>query len=275
MTAMRRRPAAVPLLAGFLVLTMALLPAGALHAEEADNRALLKAFAGVALGAEHEKRKPRIIKWKKPVNLAIIGRGYPPLFEDLVVKQVDDLTKTTGHPMRLVFSETMRREKRLPANVSKIPINMLVFFAPKAELPALVEKRTNGAFKAPDVARLVKIGLCHGRLRINKSGELTFGYAAVPAEMVTRVQYGDKRVDPRVLLRACVVEEITQLMGLVNDISGLEFSIFSDTSRHVDLTAEDRWMLRMLYDPRMRPGMAPKPALGVAVKFLRENRPGK
>lgn len=245
------------------------------HAEDVSNRDLLKAFAGVAFGAEHEKRKPRIIKWLKPVNVAIIGKGYPPLFEKLVTDQIEDLAKTTGHSVKLVYSDVMRREKRLAANVSKIPINMLVFFAPKADLPALVEKRTNGAFKAADVTNLVRIGLCHGRMKISKTGALTFGYAAVPAEMVTQVQYGTKRVDPRILLRACVVEEITQLMGLPNDVDGLTFSIFSDSSRHVDLTDADRWMLRILYDPRMKPGMTAKEGLPIAVDVLREQRPGK
>jgi len=55
----------------------------------------------------------------------------------------------------------------------------------------------------------------------------------------------------------------------------LKFSIFSDDSPHVDLTEADRWMLRMLYDPRMKAGMKPEQALPLAAKFLAVNRPGK
>ena len=54
------------------------------RAQDVSNVDLLKAFAGVALGSEYEKREPRILKWEKPVNAAIIGKGYPPLFEQLV-----------------------------------------------------------------------------------------------------------------------------------------------------------------------------------------------
>jgi hypothetical protein len=264
--------------ARILIIALAFLAAVGTAAradEDVSNADLVKAFAGVALGSEYEKRIPRIIKWEKPVNVAVLGKGYPPLFEELVVKQIADLAKETGHPVTLAYSETMRREKRLAPNVSKIPINVLVFFAPKAELPAMVEKHTKGAFNAADVAKYLQLGFCHGRLQIYKSGALKFAYAAVPAEMVTQVQYGNVRVDPKVFLRACVTEEITQLMGLINDVEGLTFSIFSDSSRHVDLTEPDRWMLRMLYDPRLKPGMKADEALPIAAQFLALKRPGK
>lgn len=243
--------------------------------ENVSNVELVKAFAGVALGSEHEKRISRVIKWTAPINVAIIGKGYPPLFEELVVRQLDDLAKETGHPVKLAYSEVMRREKRLDPNVSKIPINVLIFYGPKADLPAVIEKRTKGVYKAAEAEKLLRLGFCHGRLRINKTGALTFGYAAVPAEITTQVEYGNVRVDPKIFLRACVTEEISQLMGLVNDVDGLTFSIFSDTSRHVDLTEADRWMLRMLYDPRMKPGMKADEALPIAAQFLALKRPGR
>ncbi|PIW31217.1 MAG: hypothetical protein COW30_00215 [Rhodospirillales bacterium CG15_BIG_FIL_POST_REV_8_21_14_020_66_15] len=260
----------------YLLVLCVLLFAGGARAQDAiSNTDLVKAFAGVALGSEHEKRVPRIIKWAAPVNVAVIGKGYPPLFEDLVTRQVADLAKETGHPMRLVYSEVMRREKRLPPDVSKIPINVLIFYGPKAELPAVIEKRTKGAYKAADAEKLLRLGFCHGRLRINKTGALTFGYAAVPAEITTTTQYGNVRVDPKIFLRACVTEEITQLMGLINDVKGLTFSIFSDDSRHVDLTEADRWMLRVLYDARMKPGMKADEALPLAAQILAIKRPGR
>lgn len=258
-----------------LFAVLLLLAPSAGRAEEASNVELLKAFAGVALGSEYEKRKPRILKWEAPVNTAVIGKGYPPLFEKLVAAQLDDLARETGHPVKLVYSEVMRQEKRLPPDVSKIPINLLVFFAPKKDLPALVEKQTNGAFKAVDVKKFTNLGYCHGRMQIHKSGALKFAYVAVPAEIVSQVQYGTVRVDPAIFTRACVVEEITQLMGLINDVPGLKFSIFSDDSAHVDLTAEDRWMLRMLYDPAIKAGMGPDEALPLVVRFLKAKRPGK
>lgn len=245
------------------------------RAQDVSNADLVKAFAGVALGSEYEKRVPRIIKWAGPVNIAVIGKGYPPLFEDLVVETISTLKKVSGHPINLVYSDVMRREKRLPPNVSKIKINILVFFAPMKDLPALIEKRTKGAYKATDAKRMLGLGFCHGRMRIKKSGALRFAYVAVPAEIATRVNYGATKVDPRLFLRACVVEEITQIMGLINDVPGLKFSIFSDDSAHVDMTDADKWMLRLLYDKRMTPGLPEAEAVPLAAKILNEIRPGK
>lgn len=263
------------LIAAFALLIGGAAATGARADGNVSNADLIRAFAGVALGAEHEKRVPRILKWEKPVNVAVLGKGYPRLFEDLVVRQLEDLAKETGHPVTLAYSEVMRQEKRLAPDVSKIPINVLIFFAPKAQLPAMIEKHTKGAFKAADVVKYLGLGFCHGRLQIYKSGALKFAYAAVPAEMVTQVDYGAVKVDPKVFLRACVTEEITQIMGLINDVKGLKFSIFSDDSPHVDLTDADRWMLRMLYDARMKPGMKPDEALPIAAQFLALKRPGK
>ena len=278
MAADRCKLAAMNRLVAFLLVLFLMAPGGAaLSPARADgnvsNRSLLDAFAKVALGSEYEKRVPKILKWVKPINAAIIGTGYPPVFEKLVVAQFADLVHETGHPIRLVYSETMRREKRLPPDVSRIPVDFLIFYAPKAELPALVEKRTNGAFKAADTAKMVRLGYCHSRLKITSSGELTFAYVAVPSEITTRVDYGKKKVDPKVFLRACVVEELTQSLGLINDVPGLSYSVFSDDSPQVDLTVPDRWMLRMLYDPRVKPGMGPREVLPLMARFLEEFRP--
>lgn len=261
------------LLTALLLLPGLMLPATGRADGNVSNKSLLRAFAEVALGSEYEKRQPRILKWEKPIHAAIIGTGYPPVFEKLVVAQLADLVHETGHPIGLVYSETMRVEKRLPPDVSKIPINLLIFYAPKAQLPALVEKRTNGAFKAADTAKMTQLGFCHSRLRSAKTGALTFAYVAVPAEITTQVDYGQKKVDPKVFLRACIVEELTQVLGLINDVPGLSYSVFSDDSPQVDLTVPDRWMLRMLYDPRVKPGMGPNEVLPIMARFLDDQRP--
>lgn len=260
-------------LAGALLLGAVV--AGDVRAQDVSNADLVKAFAGVALGSEHEKRIPRVIKWTDPINIAVIGKGYPRLFEKLILETVGTLTKVSGHPVNLVYSDVMRREKRLSPNVSKIPINVLVFYAPKKDLPAMVEKRTKGAFKAADTKRMTNLGFCHGRMRIKKTGALRFAYVAVPAEITTRVDYGKVKVNPDLFLRACVIEEITQVMGLINDVPGLSFSIFSDDSAHVDMTDADKWLLRLLYDKRMTPGMLEAQAVPTAAKILSEIRPGK
>lgn len=56
-------------------------------------------------------------------------------------------------------------------------------------------------------------------------------------------------------IEGCLVQEVTQVLGLMNDLETGVDSVFSDSGRQVALTARDRLMLRLLYDPRLRPGM--------------------
>ncbi|MCA0274152.1 MAG: DUF2927 domain-containing protein [Proteobacteria bacterium] len=57
-------------------------------------------------------------------------------------------------------------------------------------------------------------------------------------------------------LRAlCIHEELAQSMGLINDSPRARPSIFNDNEEFALLTRQDELMLKMLYDPRLRPGM--------------------
>jgi len=63
---------------------------------------------------------------------------------------------------------------------------------------------------------------------------------------------------------ACFHEELAQGLGLSNDSPAARPSIFNDDEEFGYLTAQDELMLRMLYDPRMKPGMTPEEARPVA-----------
>jgi hypothetical protein len=57
------------------------------------------------------------------------------------------------------------------------------------------------------------------------------------------------------LFRRCMVEEILQGLGPVNDDRSLIESVFNDQSLNAEFTLFDRHILNMLYDPRVAPGM--------------------
>ncbi|MHA1567466.1 MAG: DUF2927 domain-containing protein [Alphaproteobacteria bacterium] len=67
---------------------------------------------------------------------------------------------------------------------------------------------------------------------------------------------------------ACIVEEITQLLGLPNDVDGIE-SVFNDDDRHKELTELDRDLVRALYDPAMKAGLPRDQAMSVLRQNLR------
>lgn len=67
---------------------------------------------------------------------------------------------------------------------------------------------------------------------------------------------------------ACLHEEIVQSMGLANDDSRVRPSIFNDDGEFALLTRHDAFLLRILYDPRLRPGMTADEAMPVVRRIV-------
>jgi hypothetical protein len=63
------------------------------------------------------------------------------------------------------------------------------------------------------------------------------------------------------LRQACLEEELAQGMGLPNDCSTAEPSIFTETFDYVSLTRRDELLLKMLYDPALASGQSVDEAL--------------
>ena len=63
------------------------------------------------------------------------------------------------------------------------------------------------------------------------------------------------------LRRHCIAEEATQALSLSNDSDLVKSSIFNDWSRQQTLAPWDALMVRVLYDPRLRAGMAQAAAM--------------
>ena len=79
---------------------------------------------------------------------------------------------------------------------------------------------------------------------------------------------------PESLLDACVEEELAQVFGIMNDDASARPSIFNDDQEFALLTFHDELLLRILYDPRLRPGMKPEDAMPIVRRIARELRPG-
>lgn len=64
--------------------------------------------------------------------------------------------------------------------------------------------------------------------------------------------------------KSCLHEELAQGLGLANDSPDARPSIFNDDEEFSLLTRHDELLLKLLYDPRMKPGMDPDTARRVA-----------
>ena len=70
------------------------------------------------------------------------------------------------------------------------------------------------------------------------------------------------------LRRACLHEEIVQVLGLANDHPDVRPSIFNDDGEFALLTEHDAHLLRILYDPRLEIGMSAAEAMPIVRRII-------
>ena len=75
---------------------------------------------------------------------------------------------------------------------------------------------------------------------------------------------------PDLVRLSCIHEEIAQGLGLPNDSLKARPSIFNDDDEFALLTSQDELLLKMLYDPRLKPGMTADQARPVMWVIARE-----
>ena len=75
---------------------------------------------------------------------------------------------------------------------------------------------------------------------------------------------------PNLMRLSCIHEELAQGMGLANDSRDARPSIFNDDDEFGLLTRHDELLLRMLYDPRLQPGMDAATAAPIARVIARD-----
>lgn len=72
------------------------------------------------------------------------------------------------------------------------------------------------------------------------------------------------------LFRRCMVEEILQGLGPLNDDASLVHSVFNDTSTYDHFTRYDRLIMNMLYNPAVKPGMTLKQVRRLTPRLLKD-----
>jgi hypothetical protein len=110
----------------------------------------------------------------------------------------------------------------------------------------------------------LKEGICLANFATNARYEITRATIIIPVDY--------SRAKGRFL--DCVVEELSQVMGLPNDSDKVFPSIFNDSSIDSFLTGLDYVLLRLAYHPALQPGMTAdevRAALPTALKALRAN----
>ncbi|MGF1630703.1 MAG: DUF2927 domain-containing protein [Kiloniellaceae bacterium] len=241
--------AAALLLAGCAAATPSLGPGDpadpAETAELADFRRLAFGPGELRPGRDH------LARWEQPLRAALIDASSD--HERQVARQhLQDLADLTG----LAIGEA-------PPQTA----NLLVFFAADP-FEAARRHRGHYAHRIPDARSFD--GMLAARADSTCFGFLWGGWPSGRgidfAVVFIRTDRGERTV------KGCLVQQTTQVLGLMHDLDPEADSIFSDSGRDVDLTAGDRLMVRLLYDPRLKPGMGWAETEPLARAALREIR---
>lgn len=237
-----------------------------------SNDDLARNFERIALYSEYTRRGDKFVaresrtllsKWVKPLQLAVIfGDSVTPEQRrrdlDDVRALMDRLSRLSGLEMRL-----LRRGEAAKAN-------FMIIFANRAE------RREVADDLATDNPRIDPAFL--GSLRNSPRAEVCLVHTFWDAETEGAFSVAVVTIKSEtagLMRKSCIHEEMTQALGLGNDDASVRPSIFNDDEEFALLTAHDELLLKILYDPSLRPGMKAPEVRQMLPDILRRLRPAQ
>jgi hypothetical protein len=184
-------------------------------------------FYDIALNGEYEQLQPVVRKWVQPLRIWFYSEaGDRAQQQWLLSTHFQQLSGITGLPVEFV----PHREQA----------NVRILF---------ISDRDRNGMAARELSRTgrreLKRSICLGQIRFNRRAEITQGTVVIPVERATS----------RRKLVACVIEEVTQMLGLINDSRHFHPTVFSDVTDDEFLTGLDFLLLKLLYSPELLSGM--------------------
>jgi hypothetical protein len=189
-----------------------------------------QSFYEVALGSEYALGNYQVRKWVKPIKIFVQHDvGDAELQNQLINAHLNHLTNITGLNIQ---------------RVNKIQkANIKFFFTNQKNLKNLSDKHSGRA-----VARVNTQKTCIANIKLNNRSEVSSAQIYIPVDFAYRSGS----------LVGCIVEELTQVLGLPRDSEKVYPSIFNDKSTNQLLTGLDETLIRILYNPKIKAGMSKK-----------------
>ncbi len=212
-----------------LMLFSCLLATQAVHADEAWQSPdyLQQAFNEVALHSEYVAGEQVVRKWQQPVKVWLVHHAdQADKHTKLTHYHLRHLSRITGHPISFA------------ANAAEA--NMTVVFSQSAQWHQEVAQVSSNKNRQPPADAMCMFGLT-----LDAQNAIKRAWVVIPVD----------HANERGLLVSCIVEEITQAMGLPNDSEKVYPSVFNDKTPESLLTGLDALLLKMLYLPAIKPGM--------------------
>jgi len=226
-----------------------------------DAGDLARDFERIALHHEgdvrHQDRKEnwsgnRLKRWQGPLTYTFFGNAVTPADRAEVARLMQRLAAATG--LQIAESDT--------------DWNFLILITTpeeRDEYSAVLRHMDPGLAATFDLWRHSPNVICVANDPFsNEDGRrLSVGMVAIGSEV------------GGVLRPACLHEEIAQSLGLANDHPEVRPSIFNDDGEFALLTDHDADLLRILYDPRLTPGMTAGEAMPIVRRIAGELAPGE
>lgn len=200
-----------------------------------------KAFFEIAYKNEYSKGARKLKRWNKDVKYKIDYFKLPPSIE-MVENLIDDHFKDLSSIIELSIVKSDKKA------------NFTIVLTKREHYAEAIKLYINSKIKDLPTKSNCVLSIKHKRY------ELVKAITIIPVDHVMR--YG--------LLPACVVEELTQAMGLPNDSDWVNPSIANDKSVSDLLTGLDYLMLKILYDKRLSVGMGIAQSSPIIDKILNE-----
>lgn len=194
-----------------------------------SNDEISEGFFKIAFRAEMQIGKPaeRVRKFDEPVRIFVINKTAPDRDAE-IAKIVADIKARVNH---LDVAITDDREAA----------NFVVRIVANDELPDTIR-----ALYGTDRARRIEKSLNPQCLSgIGKDSR----YRIRRAEVILPADAGD------FTFYDCAYEELLQALGAINDDSSVPWTMFNDDVQMGFFDIYDQYLLNILYDPRVRPGM--------------------
>lgn len=194
-----------------------------------DLKYISQSFFEVGLGTEHGKSPNlNLRKWNKPVRIYVEHQiGDRALHNQLLNAHIKQLRQITNF-------DITRVERKSDAN-------LFYYFTKQSELQALVQRDLGDS-----VVEYLHGAICLASVKANKKNYITSAHIFIPVDQAR--MHGK--------LVACIVEELTQALGLIRDSDLVFPSIFNDKTRNALLTGLDEILLRLLSENEVKAGMS-------------------
>ncbi|MEL6574796.1 MAG: DUF2927 domain-containing protein [Pseudomonadota bacterium] len=237
------------------------------------NDDLVRNFSRVALRHEVDIERPGsddnaatnpLQRWEQPIRYRLVGQGVTMADRLEVAAFLGRIGEITGRAVSAAPYPPEEGPALTPP--SDAGVNLMILITEPGERTAVSEA----------------LGQLHPALRRSfdlwrRSASVVCAATNLVAEQDSHaIVFGMIMLGSEVgglLRRSCLHEEITQALGLGNDHPEVRPSIFNDDEEFALLTRHDEWLLRVLYDPRLRPGMTEQEAMPIVRRIVEELRP--